>query len=87
MADFALFSEHDPETDHVFVPVDGVLTKDFKVTDVEATSQVFFHVVLATDNAEAWFTTSTVTSKNETRRAPAPLKERLMPRLNSTNEH
>jgi len=53
MADFALFSEQDPETDHVFVPVDGVLTKVFKVTDVEATSQVFFHVVLATDSAEA----------------------------------
>ena len=53
MADFALFSEQDPETDHVFVPVDGVLTKVFKVTVEEETSQVFFHVVLATDSAEA----------------------------------
>jgi len=53
MADFTLFSEHDPETDHVFAPLDGVLTKVFKVTDVEATSQVFFHVVFATDSAEA----------------------------------
>ena len=50
--DFALFSEQAPDTDHVFAPVDGVLTKVFNVTDVEATSQVFFHVVLATDSAD-----------------------------------
>ena len=52
MADFALFSEHEPETDHVFAPAEGVLTKVFKETDVEATSQVFFHVVFATDSAD-----------------------------------
>ena len=53
MADFALFSEQEPDTDQVFAPAEGVLTKVFKVTDVEATSQVFFHVVFATDSADA----------------------------------
>ena len=52
MAVLALFSEHAPDTDHVFVPVDGVLTKVFKVTVEEETSQVFFHVVFATESAD-----------------------------------
>ena len=50
--DFALFSEQEPDTDQVFAPVDGVLTNVFKVTFEEATSQVFFQVVFATESAD-----------------------------------
>jgi hypothetical protein len=34
------------------VPVDGVLTKVFRVTVEEATNQVFSHVVFATESAD-----------------------------------
>ena len=50
--DFALLSEHAPETVQVFAPADGVLTNVFKVTFEEATSQVFFQVVFATESAD-----------------------------------
>ena len=65
IAYFALFSEQAPDTDHVFAPVDGVLTRVFNVTEVDATNQVFFHVVFAIDCAETKFTASMVTSKND----------------------
>ena len=51
--DFDLLSEQEPDTNHVFVPVDGVLTKVFRVTVEEATNQVFFHDALAVDKADA----------------------------------
>ena len=62
---FALFSKQAPDTDHVFRPVDGVLTRVFNVTEVDATNQVFFHVVFAIDCADTKFTASMVTSKND----------------------